>query len=151
MLEAGVTYDLAALVMDNDFAEMIKCALNGIPISDETLAVDLIHQVGPFNYYMTEPHTMAHMRKISAPTLIDRSNYDRWSKAGQRSMHDKAIEKAKDIVENYKQPHPLSESVISDIRSIVAGAEDELGVSDFWKGIEDRRAVGGGLEYVNKG
>jgi len=151
MLEAGVTFNLAQLVMDNDFAEMVKWALKGIPVSDETLAVDLIHKVGPFNYYMTEEHTLKHMKEISHPELIDRSNYDRWTQAGQPTIYEKAHAKAKDILENYKQPKPLSDDVIAKIRSIVVEAEEELDVHDFWKGMEDRQAVGAGVEYCNKG
>ncbi len=151
MLESGVTFDLAQLVMDDDFAAMIKCTLNGIPVNDETLAMDVIHKVGQFNYYMTEPHTLKHMREVSQPDLIDRSNYDRWTQAGKPSMYDKALAKAKDILENYQQPKPLGDDVVSRIRAIVAGAEEELGVHDFWKGMEDRQAVGAGVEYCNKG
>ena len=38
MLEMGVTLDFGQLVMDNEFAGMIKHVLNGIPVNDETLA-----------------------------------------------------------------------------------------------------------------
>lgn len=151
MLEAGVTFNLAQLVMDNDLAELVKCALNGIPVNDETLAVDIIHKVGHFEYYMTEDHTLRHMREISAPEFIDRSNYDRWTQAGKPTMYEKAHAKAKDILENYKQPKPLSDNVIAEIRSIVEEAEKELGVHDFWKGMENRQAVGAGVEFCHKG
>ena len=38
MLEMGVTLDFGQLVLDNEFAGMIKHVLNGIPVNDETLA-----------------------------------------------------------------------------------------------------------------
>ena len=44
MLEMGMTFDYAKLVMDNEFAYMIKHAVKGIDVDDATLAVDVIRQ-----------------------------------------------------------------------------------------------------------
>jgi len=43
-----MTLNWAQLVMDNEFAGMIKHVVKGIPVIDETLAVDVIHEIGPF-------------------------------------------------------------------------------------------------------
>ncbi|NIO04388.1 MAG: Trimethylamine methyltransferase MttB, partial [Proteobacteria bacterium] len=48
MLEMGMTLSFAQLVMDNEFARMIKHVVKGIPVNDETLAVDVIREIGPF-------------------------------------------------------------------------------------------------------
>ena len=48
MIESGVTFDCGQLVMDNEIARMIKHVVNGIPVDDETLAVEDIAGVGPF-------------------------------------------------------------------------------------------------------
>ena len=46
MLEMGVTFDLAQLVMDNEIARMIRKYVAGVAISDPTLALDEIRDVG---------------------------------------------------------------------------------------------------------
>ena len=59
MLESGVTIDFGQLVMDNEFAGMIKHVLHGIPVDDENLAVDVIHDVGPLKDFLAQKHTAA--------------------------------------------------------------------------------------------
>ena len=53
MIESGVTFDCAQLVMDNEFAQMIKFVVNGIEIDDERLMVDEIHKVGAFGDFLS--------------------------------------------------------------------------------------------------
>ncbi len=127
MLESGVTFDFGQLVMDNEFAQMIKSVVNGIPVNDETLAVELIDTVGPFQQFLTEQHTFDHMREMSQPQLMDRKVRDKWEKDGGRSMHEKAMDKARQIIAEHK-PEPLPEDVLSRMRAIVTEVEEELGV-----------------------
>lgn len=125
MLESGVTFDYGQLVMDNEFAEMIKHVVNGIPVSEDTLAVDLISKVGPFNQFITEKHTFQNMRTMSQPKLIDRRVRDKWKAAGGQTMHERALDKARDILKNHK-PTPLSDEVRSQMRSIVENVEADI-------------------------
>ena len=125
MLESGVTFDYGQLVMDNEFAEMIKHVVNGIPVNEETLAVDIIGKVGPFKQFITEKHTFDHMKKMSQPQLIDRRVREKWAKAGGLTMHEKAMAKARDILMNHK-PTPLPDAVRSEMRSIVENVEGEI-------------------------
>jgi trimethylamine--corrinoid protein Co-methyltransferase len=127
MLESGVTFDYGQLVMDNEFANMIKHVVNGIPVNDETLAVDVISKVGPFNQFLTERHTLNHMRATSQPKIIDRNVRDKWANDGAKEMHARALEKARDIIANHK-PTPLPDEVRAEMRSIVNAVESELEV-----------------------
>lgn len=111
--------------MDNEFAQMIKHVVNGIPVNEDTLAVDLIRKVGPFNQFITEKHTFDHMKKMSQPSLIDRRVRDKWEKAGGLTMHEKAMNKARDILKNHK-PTPLPDEVKSKMRSIVEETEAQI-------------------------
>ena len=125
MLESGVTFDYGQLVMDNEFARMIKHVVGGIPVTSETLAVDVIGKVGPFNQFITEKHTFDHMKKMSQPQLIDRRVRDKWEAAGGQSMHEKAMDKAREILKTHK-PTPLPDEVRSKMRSIVGDVEAEI-------------------------
>jgi trimethylamine--corrinoid protein Co-methyltransferase len=127
MLEMGVTIDFGQLVMDNEFAGMIKHVLNGIPVNDETLAVDVIHAVGPLKDFLGQKHTLKHMRSQSQPQLIDRRRRSKWEELGKTDMYERASAKAREILETHK-PDPLPDSVVSTIRSIIEDAEKELGV-----------------------
>jgi trimethylamine--corrinoid protein Co-methyltransferase len=127
MLESGITFDLAQLVLDNEFVRMIKHTLKGFPVNNEALAVDVIKEVGPAKDFLTHNHTFRHMRTQSQPELIDRRGMEAWMAAGGHDIYARASEKAKSILKNHK-PQPLPESVCTEIRSIVKETEDELGV-----------------------
>lgn len=45
MIESGVTFDYAQLVIDDEIARMVKQVVGGILVSDERLAVDDIARV----------------------------------------------------------------------------------------------------------
>jgi trimethylamine--corrinoid protein Co-methyltransferase len=128
MLESGVTIDFGQLVMDNEFAGIIKHVLNGIPVDDENLAVDIIHAVGPGNDFIGQKHTMKHMKSQSQISLIDRRRRQKWEEMGKTDLYERASAKAREILETH-QPDPLPGGVLSTIRSIIEGAEEELGVN----------------------
>ena len=46
MLELGITFDFAQLVIDNEIAEMIKHVVKGIDVNDYTMATNVIKEVG---------------------------------------------------------------------------------------------------------
>jgi trimethylamine--corrinoid protein Co-methyltransferase len=128
MIEMGMTIDYGQLVMDNEFAKMIKLVVQGIPVNDETLAVDVIRQVGVGKDFLSHDHTYKHMRSQSQPELIDRRMREDWEAAGKKDLHERAVETACHILETHK-PESLSENVQAELRSIVEEAESELGVS----------------------
>jgi len=127
MLEMGITFDLAQLVLDNEIAGMIKYALNGIPVNDETLAVDVIKELGIGKDYLSHETTYQHMRSQSQTQVIDRRMRADWEADGSKDIYQRAHEKMIHILETYEPP-PLPDHVLSTIRSIVDEAEKEVGV-----------------------
>jgi trimethylamine--corrinoid protein Co-methyltransferase len=127
MIEMGMTIDYGQMVMDNEFARMIKHIVQGIPVNDETLAVDVIHEIGVGKNFLSHDHTFKHMRSQSQPKLIDRRTREDWEAGGRTDIYQRASEEARYILENHK-PEPLPEDVLTTIRSIVEEAEAELGV-----------------------
>jgi trimethylamine--corrinoid protein Co-methyltransferase len=127
MLEMGITFDFGQLVMDNDFAGMIKHAVRGIPVNDDTLSVDIIHEVGPFKEFVSHENTYQNMRITSRPKLIDRSRRDDWKSKGARDLYGRATEEARRILETHKPPR-LPETAVAEIQGIIRETEAELGV-----------------------
>ena len=132
MLESGITFDYGQLVLDCEFARMIKHTIEGVPVNDETLAIDPIKEIGPGGDYLMHEHTFKYMRSQSAPELIDRKVRGNWEKAGSTSAYDRAMEKVRYILENHT-PEPLSDKVTAKIRSIVADTEKEMGIEPKMK------------------
>jgi trimethylamine--corrinoid protein Co-methyltransferase len=127
MIEMGMTIDYGQLVLDNEFAKMIKFLLNGIPVNDDTLAVDVIQEVGIGKDFLSHDHTFKHMRSQSQPVLIDRNMREDWEASGSTDIYQRAQDKARHILETHK-PDPLPDGVLAKLRSIVEEAEEELGV-----------------------
>ena len=42
MLELGMTFSMEQMVIDNDIIRMERKVMEGVPVTDETLAVDAI-------------------------------------------------------------------------------------------------------------
>lgn len=129
MLESGMTIDYAQLVMDNEFARLIKFCVNGVPVNDETLSVDVIHDVGAFSDFLAHDDTYRHMREQSQPQLIDRRVREEWTAAGSTSIYERARAEARRILATH-EPTPLPEGAAAEMAAIVAEAERELGVTD---------------------
>ena len=127
MLESAVTLDFAQLVMDAEFAQMIKHVVAGITVNDETLAVDDIHAVGSFGDFLSLDATLRHMREQSQPKLIDRRVREDWQAMGGQSIYERARTEAQRILETH-QPEPLPDDVLAEIQGIVDEAEREAGV-----------------------
>ena len=127
MLEMGITFDLAQLVLDNEVAGLIKRTVNGIEVNDETLSLDTIKEIGPFKDYLAHESTFKNMRLTTTPKLMDRRMRPRWEKDGSKDAYERASEKVKHIIETYEPPK-LSDEVLKKIRDIVDGAEAEQGV-----------------------
>jgi len=127
MIESGMTFDFGQLVMDDEFAGMVKRCVGGIAVNDETLALDVIGEIGPFGDFLSHDHTLAHMREQSQPALIDRRVREDWLASGAGTIHDRALEKARRILETHV-PDPLPEGVAGELSRIIGEAERELGV-----------------------
>ena len=131
MLESGITFDYGQLVLDCEFVRMIKFSLGGIPVIDETLAVDVIKEIGPGNDFLMHPLTFERMRDQSRPEFIDRRMRAAWQASGAATAYQRAVEKARWILANHR-PDPLPGEVLEAIRRIVVETESELGVTaDF--------------------
>ncbi len=125
MLESGITFDFAQLVLDCEFARMIKHTVNGIPVTDQTLAVDVIEEIGPFGDFLSHPHTFDGMRSQSRPEIIDRRGRGMWENDGATDSYTRALAKVRTILETH-QPEPLPDEVLSKIRAIIHETEAEL-------------------------
>jgi len=127
MIEMGMTIDFGQLVMDNEFARMIKHTVQGVPVNDETLAADVIREIGVGKDFLSHESTYKYMRSQSQPKLIDRNMREDWVAAGSTDIYQRSLEEVKFILESH-QPDPLPEGAAETIRSIVEEAEAELGV-----------------------
>jgi trimethylamine---corrinoid protein Co-methyltransferase len=127
MLEMGLTMSFGQLVMDNEIIAMTRKVLEGIPVNDDTLAVDVIKSVGARGHFLAEDHTFHNMRKLSSPKYIDRRMRQFWNQRGSKDLTTVCDEKAREILETHR-PDPLPDGVYDQLLEIIAAREEELGI-----------------------
>jgi len=121
-LESYLTVSPAQLVIDNEIAGMILRGLSGIEVNDETLAVDVIRKVGPGGHFLSQKHSLQHIKELFIPELADRKTRGEWRGAGSKDVLQRAKEKAKNIMETH-EPEPLEKEVQEELSRIVREAE----------------------------
>ena len=125
-IDSLITFDYAAMLLGAEQAQRIQQVVSGISINDETMALDLIDQVGPGGEYMTQKHTFNHMREMSSGKLFNRLNRDAWEKkmAGN-PIEEQAYAQAKQILDSH-EPMPLPEGAEEKINAVIEAYEEEL-------------------------
>ena len=126
MLDSGLIFSYAQLVIDNDIFKMIRKVMQGMHVDDENLAVDIIKSVGPGGDFLAQDHTMKYMRTLpSVPNLIERNNRENWLASGGKGLAERAAERAAEILADHK-PLPLSDEAKSALRVIVEESNAEM-------------------------
>ena len=128
MIESGVTFDFGQLVMDNEFARMIKHVVAGIPVDDETLAVEDIAKVGAFGDFLSLDATLKHMRELSQPAILDRRVREDWEARGSQDLAGVARARALELVDTH-EPLPLDPDVAKQVHGLIEAADREKGVA----------------------
>ena len=110
-------------ILDDDLAGMIGRFIEGVTVNDETLAIDLIEEVGPVpGHFLGKAHTRKWWRPEQfMPNVADRLTYPEWIQSGKKSALDYAKEKMEEILATYK-PTPLTPSQEQDIERILEEA-----------------------------
>ena len=103
-LNAQLTYSAAKAVMDNDMVGMIKRFLEGVRVTKETLAAELIHEVGPLpGCFIDTDHTFEHWREeCYIPRAAVRSNRVKYSEDGEKNAEDIAALRYEEILSTHK-------------------------------------------------
>jgi trimethylamine--corrinoid protein Co-methyltransferase len=127
MIESGVTFDCAQLVVDDEIAAMIKHTVMGMPVDDERMAVEDIAAVGPFGDFLSLDATLRHMRALSQPRYLDRRVREDWQERGGSDLYERARAAALEMIESHR-PEPLDPDAARQIRAIVEAADRERGV-----------------------
>lgn len=107
-LDHGTLASPAHMILVNEILYMVNHYLQGIPINDETLAVDLIDKVGPGKHYLQEDHTFDHFRDIWYSDLFDRS-----IDPGTPPFEERLRDKTERIMQH--KPIPLPPEIIREL------------------------------------
>lgn len=117
-LEAGLTTSPEMMVFAAELISMMRCFMEGVSLDTESLALDVIHEVGPGGDFLTTRHTLKHFRKLWQPTLFDRRRADDWVATGSRRLGQRLRERTVALMEEH-EPQPLPGNVREEIDYIL--------------------------------
>ena len=122
LMEFALTVCFEKYVIDNEILGMVMRAVQGIEVNDDTIAYDLIKDVGPGGNFVTSKHTRQYMRKEHyQPTLSDRDSRDDWQARGSMETWQRAAGKVKEIwaQDGYSLPEDVRTKVVSEINGVI--------------------------------
>jgi trimethylamine--corrinoid protein Co-methyltransferase len=87
------------VVICDELVRMIKKVLAGVTVTDETLAVDVIREVGPGGMFLEHEHTVRFFKQeLYFPDLFRRQTIEQWLKSGGKMIHEVAHDRVEDIL-----------------------------------------------------
>ncbi len=99
LLDSLMAFDFAKAVIDNEIAMMLKKVKQGLPFSEENLALDLIAEVGPGGMYADNLHTVERMKTTGfLPEVADRDPRQLWLERGGKDSQAHAMGRVRDIL-----------------------------------------------------
>jgi trimethylamine--corrinoid protein Co-methyltransferase len=119
-IHGELSYHPVQSILDDDVAGMIGRFIEGVDVNDDTLAVDLIEEVGPIpGFYLNKEHTRKWWKKEQfLPKAADRLTYPEWMKTGQKSCIDYAKKRMEEILATHK-PDALTAEQDKEIEDIL--------------------------------
>jgi len=120
-LHGSRIWSFAEMMMDCEIFSIIRKTLQGIVVDDETLALETIAAVGPGGNFLSQKHTLKHMRELFLPEFMDRRPFNEWEEK-KDDARDWALAKARRRLETH-QPDPLDESISKEMAKIIDSLE----------------------------
>ncbi len=155
LLDALMSFDFGQAVIDNEIALMIKKVRQGFDFSKETMAVEEIKQTGPAGVFAANPQTLDRMTTaVYMPELADRKLRETWEEDGGSTIHQRAMDKALDILsvtnvaaidaEVDARIHAEFENLVNGDSVVPEGWQRVVAAADIKRGrrVNKRRAAG---------
>jgi len=121
--DRALSASLDQLILDAEVCEHAYAYLRQFEVNEDTLAVDIMHEVGPGGHFLDKTHTLKHFkREIWSRQLSDTFVLDPATKG---SYIERAKAKVKEILAAHT-PLPLKENVDKEMQQILTDAEKDI-------------------------
>jgi trimethylamine--corrinoid protein Co-methyltransferase len=125
-MDSGLQGSLQVQVIANDTLGFLRAATRGVVVNDETLALDVIEELGPTGDYLSHEHTLRHFREPYYSRLADKGTYSQWVDRGATTMEERAAKEVDKILEKHK-PESLPADIQRDIARLVERDQARVG------------------------
>jgi trimethylamine---corrinoid protein Co-methyltransferase len=117
-LDSAMTGSMELMVLCDEIIGWMKRYLRDIEISEETLALETIRQVGPDGDFLDTEHTVRHLRDDWMPALFDRASYEKWVEEGRSTLEQRANRKVHSVLQDH-HAEPLPEGVRAALETLL--------------------------------
>jgi trimethylamine--corrinoid protein Co-methyltransferase len=117
-IESGKCYSLEMMALCNEVIGCIRHYARGIEVNEETLALDLIAELGPEGDYLSSEHTVRHYRETWYPRLFNRNHFDGWLAEDGQTLGERAKKRVGEILGSHT-PEPLDRKIQQEIERIL--------------------------------
>ena len=129
-LEGGLTMGYEKFVMDADFCAALHVWMRGLPVDDDTLALDAFREVGPGKHFFGAAHTLSHYETAFWESAVaDNNSFEQWRDEGMKDARDRAGQRCKRLIAEYEEPK-LDPAVGEELADFVRRRKAEL--PDQW-------------------
>ena len=123
-IEQGLTSCPEMLVASDEIIDRVKRILRGIPVTDDTMALDVMDEIGPGGHFLSHDHTYNRFKtEIWRPTITDRHNWEGWVEAGSKTYQERVHERMLEILEAETEPL-LDEAMYKELRHVCELADE---------------------------
>jgi trimethylamine--corrinoid protein Co-methyltransferase len=105
ILESYNCMSYEKFIIDDEMCGMVKRIKRGYEVNPDTLAFDIVREVGPGGHFLDKDHTFEHFRtEFHQPQLSNRDDFVFWQAKGCPRTMELANKKYKQILETYEAP-----------------------------------------------
>jgi trimethylamine--corrinoid protein Co-methyltransferase len=114
------------VVIDNEILDAAFVMARGMEVNDDTLAVDVIKEVGPGGNYLSHEHTVKYLRKDCwFPRIVVRDRYEAWQASGGKDMLQRANEMARKILAEH-HPAYVDDKTKAELDRLAIAQQDRV-------------------------
>ncbi|HEY45517.1 MAG TPA: hypothetical protein G4O14_01895 [Anaerolineae bacterium] len=117
LLHGSRIFSYEMLLMDAEIWSILHAMFKGIDVNQESLALDVIREVGPGGTFLTQRHTLEHMGHLWLPTLMDRRPYSVWEEK-RDGVREWALARARQILSE-EPSEPLDPELKNEFLKII--------------------------------
>ena len=124
-MDSGLQGSLQLQVMCNDTIGFLRAMTAGVPVNDETLALDVIDELGPAGSYLDHPHTIRHFKEPYYSKLADKGTFSQWMDKGGTTMEQRAAK----MVDKILATRTFNQGIMIEQMADIKWAVKNLGVA----------------------
>lgn len=126
-LEGGLVCSYEKFILDVEGLAMMQHLFQPVEISDATLALDMMKEIGPGGHHFGTSHTLERYENaFYRSTIADRQNIGVWQDHGGLDATQRANKVWKELLNNYEKP-PIDPGVEEGLRDYIEGRKREMG------------------------